>query len=376
MRAVAFAPPRITDDDIDAVVAVLRSGWLTSGSQVGALERELAEYLAAPHAVAVSSGTAALEIAFAFLALPPGARVGVPTWTFAASALAPVRFGATPVLIDVDPGSLNLSPAALEAALATGLDAVVAVHFGGVPVDPVVHEMCARAGVPLVEDAAHAFSASDHRGRISGQGSVAAAFSFYATKNLTSAEGGALVTHDPDLASFARAYRLHGLVPCSPSGNGHGDHDYDCTVPGVKANLPDVLAALARSQLARIDETQARRRALTERYRDRLAPVRGVRLVPGRLAEGGSDHLMVVLLPGGRRPGIRAALAAAGIATSIHFRPLHQLRWFRDHAQVGPGGVAVADRLAPRALSLPLHPGLVVDDVDLVCDLLAASLSG
>jgi dTDP-4-amino-4,6-dideoxygalactose transaminase len=376
-RAVAFAPPSITDDDIDAVVAVLRSGWLTSGTQVRALERELADYLDAPDVVVVSSGTASLEIAFAFLDLPPRARVGIPTWTFAASALAPARLGAIPVLLDVDADSLNLSAPALEAALATGLDAVVAVHFGGVPVVPEIHRLCASAGVPVVEDAAHAFSASDHRGRLSGRGSVGAGFSFYATKNLTSAEGGALATHDPAVASFARTFRLHGLSASGPADNGHeAEYGYDCTMAGAKANLSDVLAALARSQLSRIHEFQARRRALVERYRDRLGPAPDVGLVPDRLAAGGSDHLLVVLVPEGTRPAVRAALAREGVQTSIHFRPLHDLRWFRDHAEIGPGGVPVADRLAARALSLPLHIGMADHDVDTVCDVLVDSLAG
>jgi len=370
-----FATPAITREDVDAVVAVLSNGWLTTGSVCDALERELGEYLGVPHVVTVSSCTAALEIAFAHLGLGPGRRVGVPVWTFVSSGLAAVRHGATPVLLDVDADTLNLAPAALEAALSEGLDAVVAVHFGGVPVDRAVHELCAEAGVPLVEDAAHAIGATDHRGRVAGQGSVAACFSFYASKNITSAEGGALATENETVASFARAYRLHGLSSGTLERNGSGHDGYDCLLPGMKANLPDVLAALARSQLARFAESQARRRSLVERYRHRLAGIESVQVVPSSPAAGGADHLLVVLLPEGvPRKAVADELKVGGIPTSVHFPPLHHLSWFRENALIGPGGTPVADRLASRALSLPLHVGLRPDDVDLVCEALAAAL--
>ena len=191
---LAFATPDVTEDDIAAVTKVLRSGWLTTGEESHALEAELAAYLGAAHVVAVSSCTAALEIALRCLDLQPGARVGVPAWTFVATATAAVHTGAQPVILDVEQDTLNLSAVALEAALEAGLDAVVPVHFGGVPVDRTIHDLCAAYGVPVVEDAAHALGARDERGMLRGAGSVAACLSFYATKNLTCGEGGALVT--------------------------------------------------------------------------------------------------------------------------------------------------------------------------------------
>ncbi len=373
---VSFADPGITVDDIAAVVRALESGWITTGPECDKLERELATYLGCPYVVGVSSCTAALEIALAWLDLPPGARVAVPTWTFVASAFAAVRNGATPVLVDVDPHTLNMSPASLEAALATGISAVVAVHFGGVAVDRAVHELCAAAGVPVVEDAAHAFGASDHRGRLWGEGSVGACFSFYATKNMTSGEGGALATSSEEVATFARTYRLHGLSAASWSRHLDGANGrYDCAVPGIKANLPDLLAALARSQLARFPDLQARRRTLVERYRAGLAAIPGIEVVPALPVAGAADHLQVVLLEEGTdRDRVAVALADAGVTTSVHFQPLHRFEWFRHNAEIGPGGVPVADRLAGRALSLPLHPALDVADVDRTCNALAGAV--
>jgi len=375
-RPILFSRPDLDDDDADAVLRVLRSGWLTTGQECAALEAELQSYLGVGHVVAMSSCTAALETAIAALGLAPGARVGVPTWTFVSTALAVVRHGAVPVLLDVDAETLNLSPVALAASIER-LDAVVAVHFGGVAVSKEIHQLCAAAGIPLVEDAAHALGATDHRGRVGGHGTAGACFSFYATKNLTCAEGGALATDDADLASFARSYRLHGLSADSWSRHRDEDSDeYDLVVPGIKANLPDLLAALARSQLRRLDEMQARRRRIVGRYRTVLGDSPDLTVVPAEAAVGGADHLMVVVLPEGRdRRAVASAMAADGIGTSVHFRPLHRFEWFTRHAAVvGPTGTSTADRLAPRVLSLPLHPGLTDGDVDRVCRSLRAAL--
>lgn len=373
---IVFSAPDFDETDAEAVLGVLRSGWLTTGEECAALERELESYLGAPHVIAMSSCTAALETAVAALDLPPGARVAVPTWTFVSTALAAARHGAAPVLVDVDADTLNLSPEALAATIDEGVDAVVAVHFAGVPVDKEIHQICAAAAVPLVEDAAHALGGTDHRGRVGGHGSAGACFSFYATKNLTSGEGGALATDDPTLAAFARSYRLHGLN--ADSWSRHRDEDsaqYDLFTPGIKANLPDLLAALARSQLRRLDKMQACRRAIVGRYRAVLSGFPEISLVPARLATGGADHLMVILLPEGTdRRAVSASMAAEGVGTSVHFRPLHRFEWFGRNAVLGPTGVATADRLAPRVLSLPLHPGLSDDDVDRVCRSLRSAL--
>lgn len=372
---IGLADPSITDDDVAAVAAVLRSGWLTSGRECVALEQELAEYLGCPHVVVVSSGTAALELSFAYLSLPPGARVGVPTWTFPASAFAPLHLGASIVLLDSEPQTMNLSVESLDAALEDGLDAVVMVHFGGTPVSEEAHRRCEAAGVPVVEDAAHAFGASDHRGRIAGGGTAGAAFSFYATKNLTSGEGGALATDDPDLARFATAYRLHGLTR-KPGAPWDPDTVTDIVGPGFKSNLSDILAALARSQLRRFDELQARRRSAVLRYREHLARVEGLSIVPRDYDEGNAHHLLTVALPPDvDRREVFGRLDAVGIGTSLHFRPLHDYDWFAKNATIGPSGVPIADEMAHRLLSLPLHPGLTEAEVDRVCEVFVRALS-
>lgn len=373
---VPFSLPSIEEDDIEAVTATLRSRWLTTGGQSLEFERELADYLGVQHAVAVASCTHALEICLHYLGLPAGSRVGVPDWTFVSTALSAVHAGYQPVLIDIEEHTLNLSPVSLDAALDQGLDAVVGVHFGGSAVREDVHLLCADRAVPLVEDAAHALGASDGNGLVNGRRSLAACFSFYATKNLTSGEGGAITTENGDLADFARTFRLHGMSRDAWKRYLPGDGFlYDVNSAGIKANFPDILAALARSQLRRFSQLQARRRRLVGRYRHNLAQVRGISVVPPQADPGSADHLMVVLLPPGTsRPRVVAELHGAGISTSVHFQPLHLFRGMDKHFVLGPTGVGTADRLAQRALSLPLYPDLTGDQVDRVCDALALAV--
>lgn len=373
---IRFAVPEVTEADIEAVTHVLRRGWITTGEQCRQLEEELAAYLGVAHVVAVASCTHALEISIASLNLPPHTRVAVPTWTFAASALAATRVGAIPVLIDVDPQTLNIATESLVAAIAEGIDAVVVVHFGGVPVDEGIYQICAAAGIPVIEDAAHALGASDQRGMVGqSEGSLATCFSFYATKNLTSGEGGAIATSSSELDGFARRFRLHGLTRDGFERQ-HSSALYDVDVPGIKANMPDILAAMARSQLARFSDTQEHRRMLVEHYRKVLGDIEGLTLIPTGMRQGGADHLLVTVLPrGSQRDRVMSAMTENGIETSVHFRPLHHLSWFRDNATIGPTGTRVADEMAPRVLSLPLHTGLGLADVERVAEALAEALA-
>lgn len=374
---ILFASPDIDDADIEAVSEVLRSGWITTGEQCQLLEDDLSRYLDIDHVVAMSSCTAALETAVAYLKLNVGARIGVPTWTFASSALVGVHRGLVPVLLDVDPETLNLSAEALSRAISSGIEAVVGVHFAGTPLAPEIHELAHEAGIPLIEDAAHALGTRDHRGLVAGQGTAGASFSFYATKNLTSGEGGALATNDPELASFARSFRLHGLSHDAwsryrPDSTG----SYDLDVAGIKGNMPDVLAALARSQFTRFAAMQRHRRTLVGQYRTNLAGMGGVEFIPANPDDNSADHLMVVLLPPNtNRDFVVNAFQSANIATSVHFQPLHTFGWFQENSESDPGGFPVADSMAPRALSLPLHTRLTLTDVDRICEVLLDALA-
>ncbi|HUP85933.1 MAG TPA: DegT/DnrJ/EryC1/StrS aminotransferase family protein [Acidimicrobiales bacterium] len=373
-QTIQFAAPDIDPADIAAVVAVLERGWITTGDECSSFESELAEHLGAPHVIAMASCTAALETAAAWLRLPRGTRVGVPTWTFASSALVLAHQGYVPVLLDVDPATLNVSAEAIDAAAANDdIKALLLVHYAGVPVGADARAAAETHGLSVIEDAAHALGATDDRGAVWGQGSVAGCFSFYATKNLTSAEGGALATADDDVAAFARSFRQHGMSADAWSRYRPGAKPrYDIHVDGIKANFPDILAALARSQLRRFDALQQKRRELHLRYHANLAPVAAVRMVPSEPVPGSADHLAVVRLePSLDRDRIVEALAAAGIGSSVHFVPLHQMSWFKKNARICAKGVDNAELAAPSILSLPLHTKLAPVDVDRVCSVLA-----
>lgn len=373
---LAFSRPEITAEDMAAVARVLESGWITTGKEVASFEAELAEYVGVDHVVTVSSATTAEEICLAYLDLPAGTKVVVPTWTFVSTALAVERVGCMPVLVDVDPDTLNIDPAHLQDALADGAGAVVGVHYGGTPLTAEVRSLCADANVPLVEDAAHAFGSTDDRGFVAGQGTAGACYSFYATKNLTTGEGGAIATDNPELARFALQYRLHGMSADAVNRYAKpGVHTYDVTVPGLKANMPDILAALGRSQLARFSESQAQRRRLVLRYRAALAEA-DLRFVPSEHDDRSADHLAVIdLLDVDRRQGVVDALVEADIGSSVHFRPLHTFSWYAgQNCEIGRGGLDVADLLDGRIMSLPLHVNMTEEDVDRVASVVCRSL--
>lgn len=376
---VPFAALSIEDDDVEAVVQVLRSGWITTGEECFRFEAELSEYLGGVDVVALASCTHALEISLRYLGLPPGARVGVPTWTFASTALSAHHAGLRPVLLDVDADSLNLCPHSLAAAHDDEpLSAVIPVHFGGSCVSDEIFDIASKVGLPVIEDAAHALGAQHGDGKkVNGDRSVAACFSFYATKNLTSGEGGAIATRDATLADFARSHRLHGLDHDAWRRNLPDGHAvYDLVGPGLKANFPDILAALARSQLRKFPEMQNHRLEQIQLYRRLLEDGTGVRFVPSQFDVNSAHHLAVVVLPEGcQRTDVMNQMRDAGVQTSLHFRPLHHFRWARENLRVGVAGTSGADSVADRVLSLPLYPGLSEEALRRVVDALVDAVN-
>ncbi|MGI9604743.1 MAG: DegT/DnrJ/EryC1/StrS family aminotransferase [Acidimicrobiales bacterium] len=374
---VDFAPPSITDVELKAVEAVLRSGWLTTGPVVAELESALADYLEAEYVVCLNSATAGIETALAYLELPRGTPVAIPVWTYISVVQAAIRCGLQPVLVDVDPATLNLCPSSFARAIESGVKAAVPLHFGGAPYPAEIDRIAANAGVSIVEDAAHAIGGLGHDDRpIAGRSSVAAAFSFYSSKNLTSGEGGALATSDSGLARFAMSHRLNGIEGGVRNTVG-GSVDWDISTTGIKANLPDVLAAIALAQLGRIDTMQRQRRALVNHYRTRFAAAScGVEPVPAVQDSRSADHLIVVAVPESiDRAQLQRDLALQGVATSVHFRPVDSLTWSKAMCSVVDGGTPGAHSIADRTLSLPLSPEHSLADADYVCDVLFELLS-
>lgn len=369
-EAIPFARPEIVADAQQAALRVLRSGWITMGPQTAEFERELAGYLGARHVVAVSSATAAIEIALRALRLPAGAVVLTPSLTFCGAVAAICAAGLRPALIDVDRATLVPTVQTVAAAVRRvgRADAMVVQHMAGYPVD--VAELASAAGLPahkIVEDAAHGLGAR-LRDVMVGGASHAACFSFYATKNLPIGEGGAIATDNDELAGAARTMRLHGMTHDAwkrylPGGSWR----YDVAEPGLKANITDIQAAIGREQLRCLPDWQRRREYLAGCYDEALGGLPGVELPP-RPPDGlHAWHLYQVRLTaasGMSRDAAIEHLTSQGIGTSVHFIPVHQLSGYRRLLGAGEcRSVPVTDQVAEEVLSLPMYPALTESDI-------------
>ena len=375
-RRVPFAVTEITPEAQEAAVRVLRSGWVTTGPEVVEFERELAEWVGAEHGVAVASCTAAIEISLQALQLRPGSKVLTSAMTFCGAVQAIIHAGHQPVLVDIDPVTLmpNAATTAEAACRAGGADAMIVLHYAGYPAP--VAELAAAAGLSpsrVIEDAAHAL-ATRVGDRLVGSLSAATCFSFYATKNLPIGEGGMITTDDAALADYMRRARLHGMSKNAwqrylPGGSWR----YEVDVPGHKANMTDVQAAIGRAQLHHVWHWQERRELLARRYDRHLGCIDGLS-TPARPVDGRHAwHLYVVQVEqtfGVHRDGVLAALSERGVDCSVHFVPIHHHPYFKRVIGEAGSELAETDAAAGRVLSLPMHPGLSYDDIDFVCQAL------
>lgn len=370
---VPFARTHISGEALDAALRVLSSGWVTTGPETAEFEREFADWVGAEHAVAVSSCTSAIELSLRAMRLPRGSRVLTSTYTFCGAVHAIVHAGLQPVLADVDPVTLMPDAETLTRAAhqAGGVQAMVLVHFAGHPTP--VRRLADAVGLPLervVEDAAHAVGTwvdAEQVGTISGS----TCFSFYATKNLPIGEGGMVTTADGELAERLRSLRLHGMSHDAwrrylPGGSWR----YSVDTAGTKANMTDLQSAIGRAQLRHLARWQDRRRSLVALYDEMLSGVAGISLPPRPESGAHAWHLYVVRVEPDyplRRDELVGALDVAGIGTSVHFIPLHQMPYFREVTGCVPGQFPAADAAFDTVLSLPLHPSLTRMDVQRVC---------
>ena len=369
-----FHRPRIEEDEIAEVVETLRGGWLTTGPRCKQLEREVAAYVGVRHAVALNSGTAALHLALEAIGLGPEDEVIIPTYTFAATGEAVLYFGARPVLVDVDPRTLNVDPAAVEAAVGERTRAIISVDIGGLPCDyDRLLEIARRRGLVLIDDAAHALP-SRYRGRMLGSVADLTAFSFYATKPLATGEGGMLLTDDARYAERVAIMSLHGISKDAwKRYTAEGSWYYEIVAPGFKYNMTDVAAALGLRQLTKQERFRDQRAAIRARYDAAFAGLPEVEVpwVPDDVET--SWHLYVLRLRLDRLTADRArvvkALAAENVGTSVHFIPLHLHPWYRERYGFRPETFPHALAQYERAISLPIFPGMRDHDVD---DVIAA----
>lgn len=376
-RYVDFAPPSIGDEEIAEVAAALRSGWITTGPRAQRFEEEFAARVGAPAALALNSCSAGLHAALHVSGIGPGDAVVTTPLTFAATAHAIGHTGASVVLADVEPDTLNLSPsaaaAALDRAARDGLRprAIVPVHYAGHPCDlDAFASLAEERGLVLVEDAAHALP-SERDGRPVGARAARsgvrsfASFSFHATKNVTTGDGG-MLTGPPDALAAARTFCHQGIA----REPGSAPWRYDVVDAGSKYGMTDVAAALGLVQLRKLPAAAARRRAVAERYLAAFRDSAALELPVEREGCRTSWHLFVVRL---RLETLRIdrdrfvdELHARGIGASVHFRPLHVQSWFRRRLGHAPGDFPVAWSAWPRLLSLPVHAGLTDADADAV----------
>jgi dTDP-4-amino-4,6-dideoxygalactose transaminase/nucleoside-diphosphate-sugar epimerase len=367
-----FSLPQIGEAEEKAVVEVLRSGWLTTGPRVAAFEARCRERLGCAEAIALSSCTAALHLSLFALGIGPGDEVITSPITFPATANVILHVGATPVFADVEPGTLNLDPRAVEAAITERTRAIMPVHMAGRPCNlDALWALAERHGLTVVEDAAHAFG-SFYRGRPIGQDSPLVSFSFYPIKNLTTIEGGLLAVNDPEMVPRLRAAALHGLSRDAWNRYGaEGSPHWDVILPGFKYNMTDVEAAVGLCQLERLGEMLYARRKYAAYYREALGELEGLRLLAPP-DEGHSHHLFIVLVEpaelGATRDELAAALRAENIGTGIHFRALHRLQYYRERFGFEPGALPVAESAGERLLSLPMYPRMSFEQVERVAD--------
>jgi len=371
-RSIPFSPPNIGDDEIREVVDVLRSDWITTGPRTARFETEFAQFVQAPGALALNSCTAGLHVALATLGIGPGDTVATTPMTFAASVNVIEHVGARPLLVDVDADTLNISPEQLQQHLTPDVKAIIAVHYAGHPVD--LHRISEIAGarnIPIVEDAAHALPAR-HAGRMIGSHGNLTAFSFYATKNMTTGEGG-MLTGDPGLLERARVLHLHGMSKdAARRYEKGGSWRYDILAPGFKYNMTDLQAALGRVQLQRLGAFHERRLQLVDRYHRGLAGLPELITPTVRPGVDSAHHLYVIRLQLERlqigRDDFIRQLSDLGVSTSVHFIPIHIHPFYRDKYSYRPEDFPVAYDAFRRMVSLPLFSRMADEDVDYVVD--------
>ncbi|MFN8633654.1 MAG: DegT/DnrJ/EryC1/StrS family aminotransferase [Chloroflexota bacterium] len=369
-----FHKPRIEDDEIAEVVDTLRGGWLTTGPRAKRFEQEFAAYVGAKHAVAVNSATAAMHLALDAIGLRPGDEVIVPAYTFTATAEVVMYFGATPVIVDVDPKTMNLDPAAVEAAVTEKTKAIMPVDLAGVPCDyDELREIASKHSVRIVADSAHALP-SRYKDEMVGTLGDLTAFSFYVTKPLATGEGGMLVTDNAEWAERAQVMSLHGMSRDAwKRHTSEGSWFYEVVAPGFKYNITDVAAALGLRQLTKQDRFLAERLAIVKRYHAAFEPMPEVEVPFAPDYVESSWHLYMLKLNLDRltvdRAEVIKALGAENVGTSVHFIPLHLHPSYRERYGYTPESFQVAYHEYRRVISLPIFPGMSDQDVD---DVIAA----
>ena len=363
-----FSRPSISRAAIDEVVACLESGWITTGPRVKKFEDELKRYFNAPHALALSSATAGLHLALLALELKPGDEVITTPMTFAATLNTIVLAGGKPVLVDVEPDTYNMDMSKLAGAITKQTRAIMPVHFAGLPVDlDPLYELADKHGLRVIEDAAHAIG-TEYKGKRIGAFGDTQVFSFHPNKNMTTGEGGCVVTRDDKLAEKIALLRFHGMDREAWNRFGKsGSQHYEIIIPGLKYNMMDIQAALGLHQLPALDGFIKRRTQLALRYQKIFADwPQWTRPGTPEFIHRHAWHLYAPLInpaaAGMDRDAFMQGMKQRNIGTGLHYRAVHLYPYYREHYGFKPGDFPNAESIGDRIVSLPLFPGL--RDVD------------
>jgi dTDP-4-amino-4,6-dideoxygalactose transaminase len=372
---LSFSPPLIGEEEINEVVRTLRSDWLTTGPRTKQFEQDFSHFIGADAALAVSSGTHAMLVGLAALGIGPGDEIITTPMTFCSTVHVIEHVGARPVLVDVEPDTLNIDPQKVARAVTPRTRAVMPVHLYGHPCEmDAVLDIAARHDLYVLEDAAHALPAR-YKGRMVGTLGTLTAFSFYATKNLTTGEGGMLIGH-PEVIEHARIWSLHGMTrDVYKRYSAEGSWYYEVILPGFKCNMTDIQAALGLQQLKKLLSFQERRREIVRRYSQALAEYEELQIPVQRAGIESAWHLYPLRLNLDRLMIDRARfieeLRARNIGTSVHFIPVHIQPYYRDRYGYKPGDFPVAYANYLRLITLPLNLRMTDSDVEDVLEAVA-----
>lgn len=372
MSFLPFSRSSLGADELAAVKDVFESGWITTGPQNAALEQDFCQLTGNQHAIAVTSATAGMHVTLLALNIQPGDEVITPSMTWVSTVNIITLLGATPVMIDIDRDTLMVTPEQIEAAITPRTRAIIPVHYAGAPADiDAIRATGERHGIPVIEDAAHA-AGCYYKGQHVGQRGTAI-FSFHAIKNITCAEGGLIVTDNGELANRIRSLKFHGLGVDAYDRHTHGRKPQaEVIMPGFKYNLPDISAAIARVQLSKLPQINARRSAIAQRYLRELSDTPFLPLAQPAWPHQHAWHLFIIRVDeatcGLTRDALMAALQEQGIGTGLHFRAVHTHRYYRErYPQLSlPDTEWNSDRIC----SIPLFPDMQDKDVTRVVNAL------
>lgn len=376
---VPYHRPSIGEEEINEVVSTLKSGWLTTGPRTAQFEQEFGAYTGVPHALAVNSCTSGLHLALAALNIGPGMEVITTPLTFCATVNTIIHTGATPVLADVGPDG-NIDPASIASRITDRTRAIVPVHFAGLPCDmEAIWFLARRHGLDVIEDCAHA-AGSLYKGRhagaahaLTGEHSAASVFSFYAVKNMTTGEGGMVVTHDEELASRMKVLSLHGISKNAWNRySDRGHWGYEVLESGFKYNMSDIQSSIGIHQLRKLEGFIAARARFAELYNNLLADVEAVEPPADKADCRHAWHLYTLKLNlerlGIGRDEFIVQLRERGVGTSVHFIPIPLHPFFAPYANLRQNRVPNALELYPRLISLPLFPAMTEAQVEYVAN--------